>query len=86
MVSRDGFEHSSVGAGLVGSPGHGAAGYRGLAIASPKFDGAVKATFAAEIGRTNGPFDNPERWDRYKLFNKLTFAPTPTSTLSAHAR
>ena len=36
---------------------------------------AVKATFAAEIGRTNGPFDNPEDWDKYKLFNKLTFAP-----------
>jgi outer membrane receptor for monomeric catechols len=84
MVSRDSFEHSSAAAGLVGSPGYGSAGYRGLAIASPKFDtvsGAIKATFAAEIGRTNGPFDNPEKWDRYKLFNKLTYA-TPTSTLT----
>ncbi|HEY7376556.1 MAG TPA: TonB-dependent receptor plug domain-containing protein, partial [Polyangia bacterium] len=85
MVSRDEFEHSAAAAGLVGSPGHGQAGYRGLAIASPKFEGGddvkVKATFAAEIGRTNGPFDNPEKWDRYKLFNKLTFA-HPTWSLS----
>jgi outer membrane receptor protein involved in Fe transport len=81
MVSRDDFEHSSAGAGLVGSPGHGAAGFRGLAIASPKFEGALKATFAAEIGQTNGPFDNPEAWDRYKLFNKLTFT-HPTWALS----
>ena len=70
-------------AGLVGSPGHGNAGYRALVIASPKAEGdAIKATFAAEIGRENGPFENPERWDRYRLFNKVTFAPTPTSTLS----
>ncbi|HXU06121.1 MAG TPA: TonB-dependent receptor plug domain-containing protein, partial [Polyangia bacterium] len=84
MVSRDEFEHSSAAAGLVGSPGHGSAGYRGLAIASPKFDGGdvkLKATFAAELGRTNGPFDNPENWDRYKLFNKLTFV-DPTWSLS----
>jgi TonB family protein len=61
MVSRDDFEHSSAGAGFVASPGHGAAGYRGLLIASPKLDGSsmsmgMKATFAAEIGRSNGPF------------------------------
>jgi TonB family protein len=83
MVSREAFEHSSAAAGLVGSPGHGQAGYRGLAIASPTFEEApVKATFAAEISRTNGPFENPNQWDAYKLFNRLTFAPTPASTLS----
>ena len=83
MVSRDAFEHSSAALGFVDSPGHGAAGYRGLAIASPRFDALpLEATFAAEIGRSNGPFDNPEGWDKYKLFNKLTFNPTPTSTLS----
>ena len=71
MVSRDDFEHSSAGAGFVDSPGHGEAGYRALAIASPKFD-QVKATFAAEIGRSNGPFDHPDAWDRYKLWNKVT--------------
>ncbi len=83
MVSRDQFEHSSVASGLVGSPGHGQAGYRGLAIASPKLDGLpLKATFAAEIGRTNGPFENPDGWDRYKLFNKLAWAPSPASSVS----
>ncbi|MEO8453354.1 MAG: TonB family protein [Gemmatimonadota bacterium] len=83
MVSRDAFEHSSAALGLVGSPGHGAAGYRGLLIASPKFDTLpIKATFAADVGRTNGPFENPENWDRYKLFNKLTFDITPVSSLS----
>ncbi len=81
MVSRDAFEHSSVGAGFVDSPNHGSAGYRALAIASPKLEG-IKATFAAEVGRSNGPFDNPENWDKYKLFNKLTLSSAPTSTLS----
>jgi TonB family protein len=81
MVSRDDFEHSSVALGFTGSPGHGALGYRGLAIASPKLD-LGKATFAAEIGRVNGPFDNPEGWDRYKLYNKLTVALGPVSSLS----
>ena len=87
MVSRDDFEHSSAGAGFVTSPGHGRPGYRALAIASPHFDGGgdggrTKATFAAEIGRQNGPFENLERWDRYKLFNKVTFTPSPISSLS----
>jgi TonB family protein len=83
MVSRDAFEHSSAGVGFTDSPGHGAAGYRGLAIASPKFESLpLKATFAAEVGRTNGPFDNPEDWDRYKLFNKLTLHVSPISSLS----
>jgi TonB family protein len=81
LVSRETFEHSAVGFGLSGSPGHGAPGYRGLLIASPQFD-AVKATFAAEISRSNGPFDNPENWDKYKLFNKLTVPLTATSSLT----
>jgi TonB family protein len=81
LVTRDDFEHSSVGFGISGSPGHGDLGYRGLLVASPKWDVAM-ATFAAEVGRQNGPFDNPENWDKYKLFNKLTFRPTPASTLS----
>jgi TonB family protein len=83
MVSRDLFEHSAVAAGLVGSPGHGGAGYRGLLIASPTAEtDPVRATFAAEIGRTEGPFQNPEGWDRYKLFNKLSMTPSPGATLS----
>ena len=83
MVSRDEFEHSSAGAGFVDSPGHGSAGYRTLVIASPKIESLpLKATFAAEVGRTNGPFDNPDHWDRYKLFNKLTYSPSPAASLS----
>ena len=81
LVSREGFEHSSLGLGVSGSPGHGKLGYRGLVIASPKLAWA-RATFAAELGRSNGPFEHPDRWDRYKLFNKLSIAPTPSSTLS----
>jgi TonB family protein len=81
LVTRDDFDHSSVGLGFGGSPGHGAPGYRGLLVASPKWE-VASATFAAEVGRQNGPFDNPEHWDKYKLFNKLTFKLTPTSTLS----
>jgi outer membrane receptor protein involved in Fe transport len=81
LVTRDAFEHSSVGFGVGGSPGHGEPGYRGLLVASPKWDRAA-ATFAAEVGRQNGPFDNPEHWDRYKFFAKLTISLAPASTLS----
>jgi TonB family protein len=81
LVTRDGFEHSSAGIGLSGSPGHGAPGYRAVLVASPKWDVAT-ATFAADVGRQNGPFDNPENWNKYKLFNKVTFNLSPTSTLS----
>jgi outer membrane receptor protein involved in Fe transport len=82
MVSREGFEHSSVGLGVSGSPGHGAPGYRGLLIASPRLSDHVRATFAAEIGRQNGPFDNPENWDKYKLFNKVAIELSEKSTLA----
>jgi outer membrane receptor protein involved in Fe transport len=71
LVSRAGFEHSSAGLGISGSPGHGGIGYRALAIASPSLE-STQATFAAEIGRSEGPFDNPDDWDKYKLFNKVT--------------
>ena len=81
LVTRKGFEHSSLGFGFGGSPGHGSPSYRGLLIASPKWDKA-DAMFAAEVGRQDGPFDNPEGWDRYKLFNKITFALTPTSSMT----
>lgn len=81
LVTRTGFEHSSLGFGLGGSPGHGSPAYRGLLIASPKWDKA-SALFAAEVGRQSGPFDNPEGWDRYKLFNKLTLPLSPTSSLT----
>ncbi len=80
LVTRSGFEHSSLGFGLGGSPGHGGPSYRGLVIASPKWDKA-NALFAVEVGREDGPFDNPERWDRYKLFNKLSVPLSATSSL-----
>jgi TonB family protein len=80
LVTRKGFEHSSLGFGLGGSPGHGSPAYRGLLIASPKWD-AANAIFAVEVGREDGPFENPERWDRYKLFSKLSVPLTPTSSL-----
>jgi len=82
LVSRDAFEHSSFGASFGGSPGHGAPSYRALLVASPKFADNVKATFAAEAGRSNGPFDNPENWDKYKLFNKLTWNVSETQSIS----
>ena len=81
LVTRNGFEHSSLGFGFGGSPGHGSPAYRGLLIASPKWDKA-SATFAADVGRQDGPFDNPEGWDRYKLFNKITLPLTPTSSMT----
>ena len=84
LVTRDAFEHSSLGFGAGGSPGHGAPSYRGLLVASPKWD-VARATFAVEVGRQDGPFDNPEGWDRYKLWNKLTLALTPTSSLAVGA-
>ncbi|HZU84586.1 MAG TPA: TonB family protein, partial [Polyangiaceae bacterium] len=81
LVTRDEFEHSSVGFGLSGSPGHGAPGYRGLIVASPRWEAAT-ATLAAEVSQQDGPFDNPENWGSYKLFGKLTIKLARTSTLS----
>jgi TonB family protein len=82
LVSRDSFEHSFAGVSFGGSPGHGAPSYRALLVASPHFSDNVKATFAVEAGRGNGPFDNPENWDRYKLFNKLTWNVSETQSIS----
>ncbi|HEY1956500.1 MAG TPA: TonB-dependent receptor [Polyangiaceae bacterium] len=81
LVSRDAFEHSSIGIGFGGSPGQGAPSYRALLVASPRIADNLRATFALDVGRANGPFDNPENWDKLKLFNKLTWAPTPTQTI-----
>ncbi len=81
LVSRERFEHSSFGVGFSDSPGTGKPSLRALAVASPKFD-SLSATFAAELGQANGPFESPNKWNSYKLFNRLTFQLTPTSTLS----
>ncbi|MCA9588069.1 MAG: TonB-dependent receptor [Myxococcales bacterium] len=84
LVTRDSFEHSSLGFGYGGSPGNGGPMYRGLLVASPKME-SIKPLFVAEIGRANGPFHNPEKFDRYKLFSKVSFAPSPGSTVSIGA-
>jgi TonB-dependent receptor-like protein len=34
------------------------------------------------VSRSNGPFEHPDAWDKYKLFNKITFAPNDASSLS----
>ncbi len=81
LVSRERFDHSSVGIGFGGSPGHGQPSLRALGIASPKFEG-LSTTFAAELGQANGPFDNPNAWNTYRLFNRLTFQLSGSSTLS----
>jgi TonB family protein len=84
LVTKRDFQHSSIGFGTGGSPGYGRPMFRGLLIASPKM-GALRPMFAAEVGRTDGPFDNPERFDRYKLFNKVSLDVTSTSALSLGA-
>lgn len=82
MVSRESFEHSSVGVGFGGSPGNGMPMLRALAIASPKFQVPLKATFAAELGQENGPFVSPNAWNRYKLFNRIGYTFEGGSTVS----
>ncbi|HEY8039042.1 MAG TPA: TonB family protein, partial [Polyangiaceae bacterium] len=82
LVTRDDFEHSSASLGFGGSPGHGEPGARALLVASPRLSETTRAFFAAEVGRDNGPFDHPEGWNKFKLYNKLTFQLAPTSTLS----
>jgi TonB family protein len=81
LVTRKEFEHSSLGFGLGGAPGYGGPMYRGLLIASPKME-TVRPMFVAEVGRTNGPFSNPEQFDRYKLFTKATFDLNTSSSLT----
>ncbi len=81
MVSREAFEHSALTLGFGGSPGFGGPSLRALAVASPKLE-IVRATFAAELGRTDGPSVRPEGWDRFKLFNRVSFEPTASSKLS----
>lgn len=84
LVTKKSFERSSVGFGFGGSPGYGAPGYRGLLVASPKLESMerVHPLLVAELSRTNGPFENPEQFDRYKAFGKVTLDLPEASTLS----
>ncbi|MFO0600342.1 MAG: TonB family protein [Myxococcaceae bacterium] len=81
LITRDRFEHSSFGIGVGGSPGHGQPGLRAVLIGSPKFD-SWRGAFAAELGQDNGPFESPNAFNKYKLFNRLTFDLGSNSTLS----
>ena len=81
LISREAFEHSSAGISLGGSPGYGKPTLRALLIASVKLD-TLKASFAAELGQSNGPFVRPDTWNRYKLFNRLTLDLGSNSSLS----
>ncbi len=84
LVTRKEFEHSSIGLGYGGAPGYGGPTYRGLLVASPKWQTA-RPLFVAEVGRSNGPFANPERFDRYKVFNKVSVELSPRAALSLGA-
>lgn len=84
LITRTEFQHSSLGFGAGGSPGRGGPAYRGLLIASPKLE-SIKPMFVAEVGRNNGPFQNPEQFDRYKVWTKVSLNPSPASTFSVGA-
>ncbi|HRG96385.1 MAG TPA: TonB-dependent receptor plug domain-containing protein, partial [Polyangiaceae bacterium] len=81
LVTRSDFEHSSFGFGGGGSPGRGGPALRGLLIASPKLE-SMRPLFAAELGRSDGPFQNPERFSRYKVFSKVSWDIAPASSAS----
>lgn len=63
-------------------------GLRLLAVASPKlsmFDGKLHPLLVAEVSRTQGPFQNPEDYNKYNVFGKLTYDLGPQTTLSLTA-
>lgn len=80
LVTRRSFEQSQVSltAGMFDT-------YRGLVIASPRFD-AWKPLVAGEIYATNGPFEHGEKLDRYNVFAKVTrtFGGETPSDLALH--
>jgi hypothetical protein len=66
LVTRSSLEQSqiSLSAGMFDT-------YRGLVIASPRFDG-WKPLIAGEVYGTNGPFERGEALRRYNVVTKLT--------------
>ena len=46
---------------------------RSVAIASPNVGVHLHPLFAVEVVRTNGPFINPERFNKLNLYGKLTY-------------
>ncbi len=55
---------------------------RSVAIAAPRVNERLAPIFAAEIVRTNGPFQNPERFTKLNLYTKLTYDIDSQSTVS----
>ncbi len=54
---------------------------RAVAAAGPTF-GKLRTLFIGEGSYSNGPFENPERFQKYNLFAKLTYDLSATSSIS----
>jgi len=64
------------------------AGLRALAAASPELtilDGRLSPLFVAEVSHADGPFQNPEDFNKYNVFAKLSYAIGPSTSLSLAA-
>jgi TonB family protein len=55
---------------------------RAVAIASPVVNDRLHPLLAAEVVRTNGPFENPERFNKLNLYSKLTYDIDDNQTLA----
>ncbi len=79
LVTREGFEahRVSVGGGMFGT-------YRTLLVTSPTIPG-WKPFVAVELHGTDGPFDRPERLQRFGLFGKVSRELEGGSSLSLAA-
>jgi outer membrane receptor protein involved in Fe transport len=76
LVTRKHFEKSQVtlGGGSFNT-------WRGLLVASPEVEG-FSPIIAGQVYGTNGPFENPERLQRFSLFTQVTRALTDRSSVS----
>ena len=64
------------------------AGVRALGVASPQLsilDGRLHPILVAEVSRTQGPFQNPEDYNKYNVFGKLTYDLGPHTAISLAA-
>ena len=76
LVTRKGFSENSV--SLSGGQFNT---IRAVAIASPTF-GKLRPLVAAEVSHSDGPFINPEGFNKYNVFAKLTYDISPSSFIS----
>ncbi|WP_224369188.1 TonB-dependent receptor [Hyalangium versicolor] len=76
LVTRRNFEKSQVtfGGGSFDT-------WRGLFIAAPEVEG-WSPIIAGQVYGTNGPFENPERLERFSLFSQVTRAVSDRATVS----